>query len=138
MIAEDKDSFLKGTFVLNTTETPKHIDIIITEFPDEPSYEGKTSLGIYQQIENKVKAAIQMEGRISTQKIPENTLAVLYLVNNNEDATWNALSKGLTQLMISDLSMIKSITLTDRIELQILLKELQFDQNQMNDEKEDE
>ena len=39
---------VKGTFKLDTAKSPKHIEVTIIKFPENPAYEGETALGIYK------------------------------------------------------------------------------------------
>lgn len=85
-------------------------------------------------IKNKIKNSIQLEQKIRTPQIPDNTVAVLYFVNESDDKSWDEFSKGFTQLLSNDLAQLKSIKLIDRLALQELLDQLQLSQSQLIDE----
>jgi TolB-like protein len=87
-----------------------------------------------KMIKKKVKSAIQLEQRIRMPQISDHTVAVLYFVNESVDHTWDVFSKGFTKLLNHDLSQIKDIKLIDRLELQMLLDKLQFNQSELIDE----
>jgi TolB-like protein len=54
----------------------------------------------------------------------KNTLVVLYFKNNTGKAELDPLQKGLTLMLITDLSEIKDLQLIERIKLQALTEEL--------------
>jgi len=87
-----------------------------------------------QEAKQQIATAIQSEGRVGSSVIPDNSLAVIYFANESGYENWNALSKGLCQLLIDDFSQIKAIKVITRLELQVLIDELKFDQTQFNDE----
>jgi len=53
-----------------------------------------------------------------------NTLMVLYYRNNSGNAALDPLQKGLTLMLITDLSQVKELQIVERIKLQALLDEL--------------
>lgn len=81
---------------------------------------------VQKEMEKRAKLAIQMENNISMDQIRENTLAVLYFINIMENQEWNSLGKGLAEMMITDLSQVKTLKLIERIELQKLFEEMQL------------
>ena len=79
-----------------------------------------------KEIVERVNNAIQMEGRLTTQKLPDNAIAILYAVNESVDASWDVVGKGLAQLIIDDLTHVKAVNVISRVELQLLLEKLKF------------
>ncbi|MBN2011335.1 hypothetical protein JW960_18470 [candidate division KSB1 bacterium] len=85
-------------------------------------------------IQTRVNNAIQVEGTLTNQKLPDNAVAVLYPVNVGMDASWDVLSKGLTQLIITDMDNIRALSVTSRIELQLLIEKLKFNPIELRNE----
>lgn len=84
--------------------------------------------------ESRIKKFIQMEGKINTQDIPDNSIAILYFVNESRDMTWDVFSKGFAQILINDFSHIGNLEVIGRQDIQILLDKLQFSTKALNDE----
>ena len=55
-----------------------------------------------------------------------NTVAVLYFFNRTGQSDLDPLQKGLTVMLITDLSKVKSLTVVERIRLQALAEELKL------------
>lgn len=89
---------------------------------------------VQDEIKKRAQLAIQMENNISTDQIDPNTIAVLYFLNVIEDPEWNALSKGLAEMMITDLSQVKQLKVLERIFLQKLIEEMQLGMTGLMDE----
>ncbi len=86
------------------------------------------------EIGQRAELAIQMEDKISLDQIEANTIAVLYFLNVVDDPDWNSLSKGLAEMMITDLSQVKSLKVLERIYLQKLLDEMELGTSGLADE----
>jgi TolB-like protein len=85
-------------------------------------------------IQTRVNNAIQIEGTLTNQKLPDNAVAILYPVNTSADAASDVISKGFTQLIITDLQHISVLSVTNRVELQLLLEKLKFDHAELGNE----
>ena len=55
-----------------------------------------------------------------------NTVAVLYFFNRTGQPDLDPLQKGLTVMLITDLSKVKSLTVVERVRLQALAEELKL------------
>ncbi|MCI0511582.1 hypothetical protein L0128_00015 [candidate division KSB1 bacterium] len=88
---------------------------------------------IEEEIARNLRAAIRRERNIGANEIPANTLAVLYFVNSDNNPDWEVLSKGLAEMMITDLSLVKQLVVIERVKLQKLLEELQLGQSALTD-----
>ena len=64
---------------------------------------------------------------ISTSLCDLKTIAVSYFDNTSDIATFNPLSKGLADMLITDLSHIKTLNIVEREKLETLLKEKGWD-----------
>lgn len=89
---------------------------------------------LQDEIEKRAQMAIKMENSISLDQIDHNTIAVLYFLNIVDDPEWNSLSKGLAEMIITDLSQVKSLKVLERIYLQKLIEEMQLGMSGLTDE----
>ncbi len=89
---------------------------------------------VQNEMEKRAQMAIKMEANISQDQIDDNTIAVLYFMNVVEDPEWNSLSKGLAEMMITDLSQIKRLKVLERVYLQKLIEEMQLGMSELADE----
>ena len=94
----------------------------------------KFKLLIQDEMEKRAQMAIKMESSISMDQIDGNTVAVLYFLNVIDDPEWNSLSKGLAEMIITDLSKVKSLKVLERIYLQKLIEEMQLGMTGLTDE----
>ena len=88
-----------------------------------------------QQMELEAQRALQMEQQLDVAKIPANTIAILYFENKGQKAELNPLQKGLSEMMITDLSKVKSLKVLERIRLQQLIEEMNLSETDMVDQK---
>ncbi len=77
----------------------------------------------------EVKEALQNEVKLVSdiERIPDNTVAVMYFTNVGTIRELDLLGKGLAGMLITDLSKAKAITLLERIKIQDLLKEINLE-----------
>jgi TolB-like protein len=78
---------------------------------------------ITQEVKLWAKKALQQEKTLKTTTAP-NTLAVLYFHNQTGWSKLDLLQKGLTLMLITDLSKIKEINVLERVKMQALVEEL--------------
>lgn len=62
------------------------------------------------------------------------TIAISYFDNSSGDAKYNALSKGIADMLITDLSKIKGITIVEREKLEKLIQEIKLGQTKYFDQ----
>jgi TolB-like protein len=79
---------------------------------------------LQKQMEIQTKALLQTENAIDVAAIPEQSLAVLYFVNSGSNAEMDPVQKGLTEMLITDLSQVKSLTVVERARMQQLMEEM--------------
>ncbi|GIW51843.1 MAG: hypothetical protein KatS3mg081_1198 [Gemmatimonadales bacterium] len=72
------------------------------------------------------RLALQNEAQLAQQPGDPNTIAVLPLAIAGDTAEYGALSRGLAQIIMSDLALIRRFRLVERIQLNALLQELQL------------
>ena len=75
------------------------------------------------------------EARLETASVPANTVAVLYFENKGAQRNLDPLQKGIAEMLITDLSKVKSLRIVERIRMQKMMEELQLGQSGLVDEK---
>ncbi len=88
-----------------------------------------------QQMELEAKRALEMEQQLDVAKVPANTIAVLYFENKGNKQDLNPLEKGLSEMIITDLTKVKSLKVLERIRLQKLIEEMNLSETDMVDQK---
>jgi TolB-like protein len=88
----------------------------------------KARIGILmrKQIAREVKAAVEREESLDVDRIPENTIAVLYFANLTGDKEFDVLGKGLADMIITDLSQVNALKVVERTRIQALVDELKL------------
>lgn len=110
--------------------------LVLSDYdPYKNMIEAKFKDLVQKEMEKRAKLAIQMENSISMDQIRENTLAVLYFINVMENPEWSSIGKGLAEMMITDLSQVKSLKIIERIQLQKLIEEMQLGMSGMTREE---
>lgn len=97
--------------------------------------ESRIKLLYRQQMEVEARRALQMEKQLEATKIPTNTIAILYFQNKGQKAELNPLQKGLAEMIITDLSKVKSLKVVERIRLQQLVQEMNLGETDLVDQK---
>ncbi|MFH1759471.1 MAG: CsgG/HfaB family protein, partial [bacterium] len=77
--------------------------------------------------EQMAKQAVSNEALIAEPGLNDSLLAVIYFKNTSEDEKYNALQKGLADMLITDLSQISSIRVVERTRLQKIMHEISLD-----------
>jgi len=89
-----------------------------------------------QEIENRLIALsrqlmlknlremLTREDQLGTATLPDNAVAVLYFLNLNKAEALTPLQKGITEMLITDLSQVSQLTLVERARLQLLMQEM--------------
>jgi TolB-like protein len=62
------------------------------------------------------------------------TIAISYFDNSSGDAKYNALSKGIADMLITDLSKVKGVTIVEREKLEKLIQEIKLGQSKYFDQ----
>jgi tetratricopeptide (TPR) repeat protein len=99
-----------------------------------------------QEIENRLLALTRQlllknlrdmltrEAQLETATLPDSAVAVLYFLNLNKAEALTPLQKGITEMMITDLSQVKSLALVERARLQMLMQEMGLGMSGLVDE----
>ena len=90
----------------------------------------KARIGVLMknQIVKEVKQAIEKEKYLTVDQIPDNTIAIYYFTNHTGDPKLDPLQKGLADILITDLSQVKSLKVLERTRLQVLMDEVKLTQ----------
>lgn len=88
-----------------------------------------------QQMEQEVQRALEMEKQLDVAKVPANTIAILYFENKGQRTEYNPLQKGLAEMLITDLSKVKSLKVVERVRLQQLVQEMNLSETDLVDQK---
>ncbi|HZC77178.1 MAG TPA: CsgG/HfaB family protein, partial [Ktedonobacterales bacterium] len=92
----------------------------------------KAQIALRTQAEQTARQALASESTLTSQPPEPATLAVLP-VTISGDSTLQPLSRGLAELMTSDLAMVRTLRLLERIQIGALLDELKLGQSQRGD-----
>jgi len=82
----------------------------------------------------EVRRAMADEAAIALSSYPKESIAVLYFQNLSQDAKWGPLGKGLTDLVIADLSKVAALRVVDRSRLEKVLQETRFTPQELMDD----
>ncbi len=104
----------------------KYHTVLPSTDPYRPYIKARYLFLIERELEKLVRKTVQLEARINTQKIPENSVAILYLANDSHNQSWDPLGKGITDFIITDIEKVRNLNVVSRRHLQILLDELNF------------
>ena len=80
-------------------------------------------LAFRQQVAQRARVALQNEAQLAQQTADPNTIAVLPLEVAG-DTTYQALSRGLAQVLTSDLGLIQQFRMVERLQMSELMDEL--------------
>ncbi len=97
--------------------------------PSDPYYDlikSRFKLMVEKEMEARAKMAIQLEKSVGMGQLVDNTLAVLYFANLVDDPRWDAVSKGLAEMLITDFSQVEKLHIIERVQLQKLLEEMEL------------
>ena len=81
----------------------------------------------------EIRALIQQEERLGADRLQPNTIAIFPLGYEGKDKQFEALGRGLSEMMITDLGQVGELRLLERIRLQTLLQELELAESDVVD-----
>jgi TolB-like protein len=94
----------------------------------------KALLALRTQAEQTARQALASESTLTSLAPEPSTLAVLPVtISAGGDSTFQPLSRGLAELITSDLAMIRTLRLLERVQIGALLDELKLGQTQRGD-----
>ncbi|MBN2411255.1 tetratricopeptide repeat protein [candidate division KSB1 bacterium] len=79
---------------------------------------------VRQQMRKDLRNMLTRESQLEVAAIPDNAVAVLYFLNLNNDKVLSPLQKGLTEMLITDLSQVNDLVVIERARLQSLMEEM--------------
>lgn len=94
----------------------------------------RVTLLLHDEMRSEVEKALQQEATLSKAPPEPGTVAILPFVNRGDEAQ-SVLSKGLTAMIVSDLSKIPGLRILERAKLQRLSDEIALSQSGVVDEK---
>ncbi|MDZ7303859.1 MAG: tetratricopeptide repeat protein, partial [candidate division KSB1 bacterium] len=102
---------------------------------DRQQIEARLDLAIHAKLRLEARQALAREGSIEPQNFPENSIAVLNFRNLGGNTGFDPLAKGLADMVITDLSQVKALTVIERSRMQALLEEMGLGQTGLVDEQ---
>jgi len=93
---------------------------------------GKAQLALRAQAEQTARLALARESTLTALPPEPSTLAVLPLTIAG-DSSFQPLSRGLAELLTSDLALVRTLRLLERVQIGVLLDELKLGQSQRAD-----
>ena len=94
----------------------------------------KAQLALRTQAEQTARQALASESTLTSLPPEPSTLAVLPVtIAAAGDSTFQPLSRGLAELITSDLALVRSLRLLERVQIGALLDELKLGQSQRGD-----
>ena len=93
---------------------------------------GKALLALRAQAEQTARLALARESTLTRLAPEPSTLAVLPLTIAG-DSSFRPLSRGLAELLTSDLALVRTLRLLERVQIGALLDELKLGQSQRGD-----
>jgi len=88
------------------------------------SLEARMARLIQRQIEGEIQVSLDQEAAIDASSFQENTIAVLTFKNMGQQTDLDAIQKGLTDMLITDLSKVIQLQVVERIRMQKLVEEM--------------
>lgn len=88
-----------------------------------------------RQMEMEAQRALEMESQLDVTKIPANTVAILYFENKGQRQEYDPLQKGLAEMIITDLSKVRSLKVVERLRLHQLVQEMNLSATDLVDQK---
>ena len=101
--------------------------------PFRKQLEYRLHLLVKKELKRELADMLTREQQLNTASIPDNAVAVLYFLNLAKSTAAIPLQKGLTEMLITDLSQVKGLTLIERARLQALMEEMGLGQSGMVD-----
>jgi len=95
--------------------------------------QARLDLLISRRIKEEVSRALEHEGDIDVQTIPENTVGVVDFDNTHLPPELAPIGKGLAEFTAIDLAKVHSLRVVDRLKINMILDELKLSSSQYAD-----
>ena len=69
---------------------------------------------------------LAQENSLSISNIPDSTLAILYFNNQGDKRGLDPLQKGITDMLITDLSKVPGLKVVERVRMQKMMDEMKL------------
>lgn len=113
----------KGDRIL-AIKTFRHYRDLTDNYHEKKQIEARLSALVKAHYTAEARKALAQEKHFDATQVPANTIAVLYFHNIGNSRDLDPLQKGLTDLLIADLSKVKNLNVIERGQLQCLLQEI--------------
>lgn len=90
--------------------------------------EGRLAAMQRKELQDNAKAAVQREAQLAAVPGPKNTIAVMPFSFSGADTSLKPLERGFAELLTTDLSRVKALTVVERTRLQAILDEIKLQQ----------
>ena len=86
--------------------------------------QGRYQIVTRELLRQEMHALVSQEQEISDTNLPSNTIAIFPLTYHGKNPEYAELGKGLSEMMITDLSQVPDLDLIERIRLNALIEEM--------------
>ena len=97
--------------------------------------EARLDLAIQAKLRLEARQALANERTLDTRQFPERSIAVLNFRNLGGNAGFDPLAKGLADMVITDLSQVKTLNVIERQRMQALMEEMGLGQTGLVNEQ---
>jgi len=132
--------FYLGTAFEIQEDYPRAMDVYRRYTEINPKEEIRTAIEarlaglMRRQMEEDAKAVLAREASLNPEKIPDNTIAVLYFKNMGKKRELDPIQKGLADMIITDLSKVKALSVIERVRMQKMIDEIGLGQTGIVDD----
>lgn len=95
---------------------------------------GRHQLLTRKMIRDEIQSLVKQEGQLGAVQLSPNAIAIFPLTYQGIDQQFAILGKGISEMMISDLSQVPGLMLIERIRLQALIDEIGLGQSGLVEE----
>jgi len=97
--------------------------------------EARLDLAIQAKLRLEARQALTNERALDSRQLPASSIAVLNFRNLGGNAGFDPLAKGLADMVITDLSQVKALTVIERSRMQVLMEEMGLGQSGLVNEQ---
>ena len=103
--------------------------------PIRSSIEGRLTNLMRKQMAEEAKNILAQEKTLDIGSVSDSTVAILYFENIGKNDDLDPIQKGLTEMLITDLSKVKSHQIVERLRMQKMIEEMGLGQTGLVDDK---
>ncbi len=97
---------------------------VATDSPYRKWLEGRHYVVTRKKIKDDIRLLLQQEDQLDSKAVFDNTVIVLPFLYHGKDQKYFVLGKGIAEMIINDLSVVKGVKLIDRLQVEALLEEI--------------